>query len=585
MLDPRLYRAVLLPALLAVIVTAFSVRERPRPLATTLAPDAFVGARAAAELDKLATEFPDRRPGSPQDEALAARVAHELRARLKIPVRVHRFRADTVDGRRELTTVVATRPGAPGPGVVVLSHRDAVGHGAKAELSGTAAMLELARVVADGRLTRTITFVSTSGGSGGGAGAADAVSHLPRPINAAIVLGSVAGVTVRRPLVTGWSSGQGQAPLRLRRTADAAVRAQTGMEPGAPRAVTQWVRMAFPLTVGEQGELGRRGLPAVLIQASGERPPAAAEPVSPRRLESFGRAALGSIYALDAGAPIGGGPREDLVVMRKVLPSWAVRLLVGALLAPALLVSVDGLARIRRRRQPIVFWLPWLLSCAAPFVAAAAFAMLLAWLHLIDATGAPPPPGAQSFDGAAKAGLAAIGLVFALGWLLRPSALRRLAPGAGTAGSPGAGAAVALTLCALALVVFVLNPYAAAFLILPVNLWMVAAAPDVRLPRRAGLAVVALGLVPIGLAAIVDAHALGYGPLEFLWVGALLIGGGHVGVITWLLWSLVGGCAVGAGAMALSTGRRRTGLEVAVRSPLTYRGSGAVARPHSLPRG
>ena len=48
---------------------------------------------------------------------------------------------------------------------------DALGRGARAELSGTAAMMELARVVRGGRLKRTITFVSTSGGSAGLGGA------------------------------------------------------------------------------------------------------------------------------------------------------------------------------------------------------------------------------------------------------------------------------------------------------------------------------------------------------------------------------------------------------------------------------
>ena len=41
-----------------------------------------------------------------------------------------------------------------------------------AELSGTAALLELARVFAARETKRTIVLVSTSGGSGGDAGAA-----------------------------------------------------------------------------------------------------------------------------------------------------------------------------------------------------------------------------------------------------------------------------------------------------------------------------------------------------------------------------------------------------------------------------
>ena len=78
MLNGRLYRAAFVPFVLALAVAAFSLTARPLPLTSTLAPDAFDGAPAFAELKSLAAEFPDRRPGSPGDEALAARVAQTL---------------------------------------------------------------------------------------------------------------------------------------------------------------------------------------------------------------------------------------------------------------------------------------------------------------------------------------------------------------------------------------------------------------------------------------------------------------------------------------------------------------------------
>jgi hypothetical protein len=54
MLDPRIYRAALVPVLLAVIVCAFSLQDQPGPRTTTLAPDAFSGARAERQLADLA---------------------------------------------------------------------------------------------------------------------------------------------------------------------------------------------------------------------------------------------------------------------------------------------------------------------------------------------------------------------------------------------------------------------------------------------------------------------------------------------------------------------------------------------------
>ena len=53
MLDARIYRAALVPVLLAVIVCAFSLQDQPPPLGTTLAPDAFSGADANRELRSL----------------------------------------------------------------------------------------------------------------------------------------------------------------------------------------------------------------------------------------------------------------------------------------------------------------------------------------------------------------------------------------------------------------------------------------------------------------------------------------------------------------------------------------------------
>ena len=37
------------------------------------------------------------------------------------------FEAETADGKRRLTTVIARQVGQPGPGLVVVAHRDALG--------------------------------------------------------------------------------------------------------------------------------------------------------------------------------------------------------------------------------------------------------------------------------------------------------------------------------------------------------------------------------------------------------------------------------------------------------------------------
>ena len=330
---------------------------------------------------------------------------------------------------------------------MVVAHRDAAGPGAAAELSGTAAMLELARIVAGGRLRRTVTFVSTSGGSGGAAGARDLVHRLSgNPIDAVLVLGDLGSRPPRKPIVTAWSDGSQIGPLRLQRTIADAVRQEVATSAGGPGIVTQWTRLAFPGTVGEQGPLVGGGLPAALLSASGERPPKADAPVDENRLEAYGRAALRSLVALDEGPALAASPNRDVVTLRKVLPPWAVRLLVGSLLLAPLLVTVDGFARVRRRHQPVTPWLGWIGAAAAPFAIAAAFATVLGVTGLLTATPpAPVPDGAIPIDSAGRAALVATGLVLVLAVLGRPLLLR-LMGGRRHLDGPGAGAALMLVL-------------------------------------------------------------------------------------------------------------------------------------------
>ena len=252
--------------------------------------------------------------------------------------------------------MIAERAGTIDERVVVVAHRDAAGTRAEAELSGTAALLELARIFGAPRQTRrTITLVSTSGGSGGAAGAAHLADELSGPVGAVLVLGDLASRTVRAPLVTGWSNALGATPQRLRATVQEAVRIETGSGAGAPRALAQFARFAMPVTFGEQGPLLAGGLPAVLLSMGGDRTPPAGAPVSRERLQSFGRAALRTVTVLDA-APAGRpivteASSRDLLTSRKILPIWAVRLFTGALLLTVLVTAVDAFAALLRRRE------------------------------------------------------------------------------------------------------------------------------------------------------------------------------------------------------------------------------------------
>jgi hypothetical protein len=388
--------------------------------------------------------------------------------------------------------------------------------------------------------------------------------------------------------VVGWSNGRGQVPLRLRRTLEAAVRSEAGTDGGAPRTATQWARLALPVTVGEQGPFGRAGQPAVLLSVSGERPPAADVAVSPRRLQLFGRAALRAIYALDEGPDLAESPRADLVTRSKVVPGWAIRLLVGALLLAPLLAAVDGFARARRRGIAVEPWLRWTVATALPFLIACIFARILAAAGLLAP--APPSPIAASVlrvDGTATAAIVAVVLAFVLGWIfLRPLALRRLGVRAHPS-EPGAGIAVLLVACLVAAALWVLNPYAAALVVPAVHLWVFALAPRGRLPRVAAVGLVLVSLLPALALVLADARAFGLGPAESSWFGLLLVAGGHVPTWSWLLWSTMAGTTVAAVLVAVYRPRPSgddDGRGVSSRGPLSYAGPGSLGGTESALR-
>jgi hypothetical protein len=602
MLNARIYRAAFAPFAIALAIAAFSLTARPAPLHSTLAPDAFDGPQALAEAQRLAVEFPHRRPGGIGDERLAQRVAHTIEglggtAGGGFSVRVRRVRAQTIDGERTLQTVIAQRPGATGESpIVIVAHRDSATPVSAAQLSGTAALIELARVFAARETQRTIVLVSSSGGSGGDAGAADFAAHvLSGAADAAIVLGDLASTRARTPLVVPYSDGYGSAPDALQRTVADAISHESGVRPGAPSALGQLAHLAFGLAPGEQGVLAAAGLPAVLVQVSGERGPGARASVSAERMEGLGRGVLSAVDALDVAPDIQSTPQTGLVLAHQIVPAWALRLLIGTLLIPVAAVLLDGLARARRRRQPVARWAAWTLICALPWLACALFAILLGALGALAATPSiPPAAGAMGFDGAAATAVLSCAAAFGLAWLAWPPLVRRLGlavrPTPEAAGGDAGGIAVLLVLLALACGVWVFNPYAALLIVPGLHLLLPVASPERRPRPLAGLALLALALVPLALLVAFYAHQLGYGPGGLLWAATLLLAGGHVGLLAAAIWSVALGCGVAIALVALTPPADPLGLgadehpEVTIRGPLSYAGPGSLGGTESALR-
>lgn len=587
MLDPRIYRASLIAVALGVFVLAFSLTSQQGPAGTTLAPEAFNGQNAYSKMRSLARLYPTRRPGSASDDDLATYVARTLKG-YGIAVSTRLEQARTADGTRTIETVSGVLPGRASGSVVVVAHRDSLGSPSVAELSGTAVLLELARVLKGETQQRSIVLASTSG-SAGQAGAAQLARSLGSPVDAVIALGDLAGKPVRDPVVVPWSNGPGVAPPMLRNTVAAALRSQAILQPGGASLAAQLARLALPLTTSEQGPFEAQGQPAVLLSLAGERGPAADESVGDAtRITQLGRAVLQAVTALDSG-PTVPVPSAYLLYGGKVLPPWAIRLMVLALIIPVLLTTIDGLARARRRGYSIARWLVWVAVGALPFLMALLLTLGAKLIGLLGTT--PPGPlgaGAVPLGGAGVVVLVAIlCAVVASFFAWRPlvaalTGVRRW----DLPTNSGAAATVLLVMSATTLVIWIRNPLAAALVVPALHLWMWVVDPDLRLPRPLVFAMLVVGLAPPVLVVLYYASALGLGPAGVAWNGLLLVAGGHIDAVVAVEWSVLLGCLAGVIVIALRTQRQDRPEEtpVTVRGPVTYAGPGSLGGTESALR-
>ncbi|MFI5005162.1 MAG: hypothetical protein ACHQE6_09120, partial [Solirubrobacterales bacterium] len=301
-----------------------------------------------------------------------------------------------------------------------------------------------------------------------------------------------------------------------------------------------------------------------------------------------------------------GGFESGLPIQHKAIPGWALRLLVGALLLPALAALGDGLARLRRRGEPVGRSLLWALACGLPFLLGALFAILLGRLDAIPAPRPPVSPAALPFDGTALKAVLAVALVLVLAWLGWPALMRRL----GLAIRPRTDAAVLaplLVLGALAAVVWVFDPLTALLLTPALHLWLLFASPlwppGGSSSSRAGgrvliwpLGLLALGLAPLALLAAFYATQLELGLGVVAHTAVLLLAGGRVGVAGAVLWSAALGVPAALLLVALAAppvdDSRLDGPHdgigeyeaITVRGPVSYAGPGSLGGTESALR-
>ena len=585
MIEPRVYRAAFLPAIAVALFAMFSLESRPPALPQGLAADIlFDGRLARVETARIVRAQPDRRPGSPGNEALANSVAGTLAER-GFETQVDRFRSE---GER-LVNVVARRVGASPRQVIVMAPRDSIeAPDASGSASDTAALLELSRVL-EGRATRkTLVFVSVDGSTLGGAGARRFASTLPDPevVDGLIVLSNLGAQRAEGSQIVPWSNDTRRVSLGLEATTTASVGQELDRMPGRDSTLSQLARMALPLGLGDQGVLLERRIEAIRVSGSGElapeRPAQTAEEIDPDRIGALGRAALRTVSALDSGPRPEHGPESYLTLGRTVLPGWSLVLLSLCLLLPPLVASIDAFARARRRRAAVGPYLRWLAAATLPWIAGLVVAELIVLAgQAPDAPPAPLEPGAEPLDAAAATVLGGVAATVALSWiLLRPLVARGVRVGSPPAA--GAGVATALVLSLAGLLAWLLNPYAALVLVPALHAWTLLLLAPRDPPRRWGRALaLALGLAAPVLVVLVQASNLGLGPLEGLWYGFLLVTGHQVGLASSLLAALLLGALSGVVAVAAARGPRESERDRDQDLPRIL-GPGGYAGPGSL---
>jgi hypothetical protein len=310
--------------------------------------------------------------------------------------------------------------------------------------------------------------------------------------------------------------------------------------------------------VGAQGSLIEEGFDAVRISGSGELDAPTASEIDEERYGALGRGVLRLFAAIDQGGQPRHGPDHYLTASSKLLPGWAITVLVAALLLPVLVASVDAFARARRQREPVARWFGWV----GAGVAAALVALAVAELYVMSgAVPDPPPvplqPTQVQIDGAASAGIALTLLFGVAAWFFGQRLVARRLELMERPGD-GAGVAIALCLVAVGIAVWALNPYAGLVLLPAIHLWTLVALAPLR--RGWALALVVAGLLPLVLLGLFYLVRFDLGPLDGAWYAFLLVTGHQAGFVATVLGCMLTGLLLALLALAVARrqGRPRT---------------------------
>jgi hypothetical protein len=483
-INTRLYRISLGAALLLALAVSFTV-TRPQVLPAP-PPPAFDSASAAALATRLATQYPDREPGTQGADRAADWVVRTL-AGYGYTVRRDRFEA-TIPGRGRvpMQNLVAIARGRTSRAIVISANRDDTGDGPGADVnaSGTAALLELARLYGNApttagggalKPTHTLIFLSTDGGAFGSLGAAHyaALPGVRERTLADVNIAAAAG-QARPRIDIGGAGARSPAPM-LAATANARLRDLTGRAPRRTGIAGQLLDLAFPLSLYDHAPFLEEGIPALTLTTANVRPPApfgdGPERISPFRLGQIGSAAQSLVDSLDQGLELDSTPASYLLLGSRIIAGWAVEAALIGLVLPVALATFDALTRRRRLMLPLAgaaraqgrrlgFWL---------------FAALTFWVFAgaglwVEGDKRPLSPFTDAAGDWPVLAVGAYLVVVAIGWAI--ARLRLTGPPAKPP-EQVAGYAVALVLLlATATLAIVTNPYALLFVLPSLHAWL-----------------------------------------------------------------------------------------------------------------
>lgn len=378
--------------------------------------------------------------------------------------------------------------------ILVVAPRDAprqVSGGA----SGTAMLVELARLSIRASYHHPIIFLSVDGDTLGNAGLRWYLASVDTKRIAGVIVLDAPGEGEGTMLHL-WSSGHSRQALDMRRLAAQAV-SQAGFTPQPqPTLRQQLIHQAVTQTFGAQRAAIDRGVPAVTLSARSESTlPTGVPPINIDYLKGAGNAALNLVTILDAKERAN-APDAALAYAGRILRPSVARLALLFLALPLFVLALDAAARIRRARVRVSAGLRAVLWRTVPVFVGLGLARLLVGFGVLRApdVGRPPPALEVPFDGQAVLAVLLVVLSGAAVWMVvRPRV-------AATGANPPAEAAGALlVLSVVVLVAWLLVPFALV-LILPAAHAALAA---IVAPRTWQLVLLAIAALMAPLAVLV----------------------------------------------------------------------------------